>query len=241
MSIPLEICIDRADGLLACERGGADRIELCSALPLGGLTPSLGLMQAAAQQDIPVHVMIRPQIGGFEMTDAALDVALSDIACAKKIGLAGVVIGALTPQDELDHPKLRAMINAADGMQVTLHRAFDLTRDPILALEQAIDLGIHRLLTSGGALSATEGAAMLHDLKSIAGNRIRIAAGSGVTAKNVGELIRKTGVDEVHASCAAPKAAHARAQEMGFGPASEKITDAQTIRDLKSAIREAST
>jgi len=147
VNVPLEVCIDRTDGLTACLNGGADRIELCSSLSLGGLTPSFGFMEAASKIDIPVHAMIRPHAGGFVFERDAVEGMLADIKTARDLGLAGVVIGALNPNHDLDLDTLSQLIRAAGDMEITLHRAFDLTRTPAEALELAIDLGIHRIYT----------------------------------------------------------------------------------------------
>lgn len=237
MTCLLEVCVDDIAGLDAAQQGGADRIELCSSLGCGGLTPSAGLMAEAARHSLPVIALIRPRSGGFVYSEAEARVMLHDIARAAELGLAGVAIGALTPARQLDLPLLERLIRAAaDGqLQLTLHRAFDLVRDPGAALEAAIALGFQRVLTSGGAPTATAGTAQLAALVRQSQGRIRILAGSGIRPGNVTALLAATGVHEVHASCRAP-AHEAQADELlafGFSEASELKTSADEVRALR--------
>lgn len=239
MTRPLEVCIDTPAGLAACATGGADRIELCSALALGGLTPSQGLIELAAAQSIPVHVMIRPVPGGFCVTCDLVDQMVRDIELAKSLSLRGVVFGALTRDCELDHAVMTELLHATGKMETTLHRAFDLTPKPLDTLQTAIDLGMDRILTSGGGQTALEGAKTLAELKRRANGQITIAAGSGITAENVRDLLAATDVDEVHASCSVGHPADPKIVELGFGPDHETITDPGKIRALKTAIAKA--
>jgi len=163
-----------------------------------------------------------------------------DIEHAKALGLAGVVFGALTEHGDLDQAFMHPLIKAADGMEITLHRAFDLTATPMNALETAINMGVHRILTSGGTRTAIEGTKALANIKAKADGRIKIAAGSGITATNVGALLEKTGVDEVHASCSSLGNPYDRVAEFGFGPRQDRFTDAVLIREMKSALELAS-
>jgi len=233
----LEVCVDDVAGLEAAVEGGADRIELCSSLDLGGLTPSVGLMQEAAQLPIPVHVLIRPRAGGFVYSAAEERVMRRDIEQAAEQGLAGVAIGALNSEGRLDLPMLQRLIQAASGLQLTLHRAFDLVREPQAALEDAISLGFHRILSSGGALTAPAGAAQLAALVAQSRGRIQMLAGSGIHAENVQALLSASGVTEVHASCRAP--ALAAAPELlafGFAAPKARATSAALVRALKDKL-----
>jgi copper homeostasis protein len=237
MSILLEVCVDDAAGLHAAVQGGADRIELCSSLGVGGVTPSAGLMAEAAKLAIPVVALIRPRGGGFVYSETEEQVMRRDIELAAELGLAGVAIGALTSEGLLDLPLLRRLIWCAQGLQLTLHRAFDLVPDPAKALEDAVALGFHRILTSGGAPKAPAGAARLAALVAQSRGRIRILAGSGINADNVDELLRSTGVLEVHASCrTADVEAAPELVAFGFASASSRATSAAAVRELKTRL-----
>ena len=231
----LEVCVDDVAGLNAAVEGGADRIELCSSLDLGGVTPSAGLMAEASRSGLPVIALIRPRAGGFVHTAAEERVMLRDIELAAELGLAGVAIGALNDDLTLDLAMLERLITRVAGLQLTLHRAFDLVPDPAEALEQAITLGFHRILTSGGALHASAGAAQLAALVAQSRGRIRILAGSGITPDNVGALLAATGVREVHASCRAP-GPESTPELIAFGfaaPSPARRTSAAVLRELK--------
>lgn len=200
----LEICVDTIDGALAAQAGGGDRIELCSALSEGGLTPSAGLIKAAAALDIPAYAMIRPRSGMFEFSEADIQVMLHDIETVKAAGLAGVVLGAQRSDGALDTDVLHRLLQAADGMGASLHRVIDIVPDPLSALEDAIALGFERVLTSGGAVRAVDGVDMIREMVKQADGRIKIMPGSGLTEDNIAPFVAQTGVDEVHASCAKP-------------------------------------
>jgi copper homeostasis protein len=235
----LEVCVDDVAGLEAAVQGGADRIELCSSLEVGGLTASAGLMAEAGKLAVPVVALIRPRGGGFVYSEAEVRVMLRDIDLAAELGLAGVAIGALTSERTLDLAMLRRLAWHAEGLQLTLHRAFDLVRDPAAALEEAIALGFHRVLTSGGALKAPAGAAQLASLVERSRGRIRILAGSGITAGNVQELLSSTGVHEVHASCrVADVESSPELVAFGFAGPSGRATSATAVRELKRALLE---
>jgi len=162
---------------------------------------------------------------------------LRDIEQAARLGLAGVAIGALTADRLLDLPMLRRLASQAQGLQLTLHRAFDLVPDPATALEEAVSLGFHRILTSGGALKAPDGAARLASLVKQSQGRVRILAGSGITAENVQRLLSSTGVHEVHASCRAAVAEPApELVAFGFAGPSGRVTSAAVVRELKRLV-----
>lgn len=235
-SVVFEVCIDAPSALAVCRAGGADRVELCSALALGGLTPSHGLMKAAADCGLPCHAMIRPRDGGFSPDGETQRVMLSDIAAAREIGLAGVVVGALTADHKLDLPFLERCIAAAGALEVTLHRAFDLCADPVQAVEDAVALRMTRILTSGGAKHAWDGRHVIADMVAKADGRITIMAGSGVTAVNVAELVGATGVRDVHGSCAISVAEQDDVAAFGFGPPKRRETDLASIRAMRAAL-----
>jgi copper homeostasis protein len=195
----IEACVDAIDAALEAEKGGAGRLELCGELLQGGVTPSAGLIGAVRDRvRIPLFVLIRPRTGDFLYSADERDVMLRDIALAKSLGAEGVVIGALTADGDVDVETTRALVDAARPMQVTFHRAFDFARDQNVALDALIQLGVDRVLTSGGASNALEGAASLKRLAERAGDALTILAGGSITASNVAEIVRASGVREVH-------------------------------------------
>lgn len=215
----LEICCQDIDSVMAARDAGVGRIELCTALAEGGLTPSVGLIRAACQSGIPsVNVLIRPRSGDFLYSQAEVDIMCRDIQEAVKAGATGVVIGALDAEGNVDMAAMEKMCRAAGDAEVVFHRAFDLCADPIKALEDIVSLGCHRLLTSGCAASAMEGREMLRQLVQKSEGRIKIMAGAGVNASNIAD-IAATGVDAVHASAKAivPSRMKFRRQDVAMG------------------------
>lgn len=232
----LEVCVDTAAGLAAALEGGADRIELCAALAMGGLTPSLGLMRMAAAAAVPVYALIRPRAGGFVYDDAEIVVMLADIEAARAAGLAGVVIGAALADGQLDRVSLRALIAAAKPMDVTLSRVFDLVPEWRQAVDVAVALGVGRILTSGGAVRAVEGVERLAAVHSYAAGRIGILPGAGITADNVEAILARVPVSEIHASCSVPVTAEGAVQRLGFVGLGLRETEAGSVRALKTAM-----
>ena len=200
MAVDLEVCVDTIDGVAAAQAGGAERVELCAALSEGGLTPSVGMMREAARFEVPCYAMIRPRAGLFCYSSAEVAVMIADVEAAKEAGLAGVVIGAQDASGGLDAEVLRWLMDV--GLPATLHRVIDVVPDWRAAMDVAVDVGIERVLTSGGALRAMDGAGQLAQMVAYADGRLLVMAGSGVSAGNVAELVALTGVTEVHASCA---------------------------------------
>lgn len=201
MSYIFEACTANMASVEEAVLGGAERIELCTALPLGGLTPSLGMLKTIRQHFPPltIHVLIRPREGDFVYRKDEIAVMECDI---KEIlpYADGIVCGALLPNGDIDMDAMRRLVSAANGKPITFHRAFDVCRDPIMALEQIIDLGCHRLLTSGQQPTALEGIPLIRQLQSLAAGRIIIMPGSGVNERNVRQIIDQTGVSEIHGS-----------------------------------------
>lgn len=236
MQASLEVCIDNIGAINVCEAANIDRIELCSALELGGLTPSYSLMQAASGSHIRVYCMIRPTTGAFIYSDADIKCMLKDIEMVKSLGLAGVVLGAATSDRQLDLPALKVLCEASQGLGKTLHRVIDIVENPYKAIDQAIDLGFERILTSGGQLNVTDGMDQLAKMQQYAQGRIEIMAGSGVNAQNVGQLLAATGLSAVHSSCASPVAVSAQTVAFGFVSAQCRQTDLQKIKALQSAL-----
>ena len=239
MVVLLEVCVDDLGGLEAAIEGGADRIELCSALALGGLTPSAGLMEVAATFDIPCNAMIRPRAGDFVYSDEEIDIMLADIEAARNAGLAGVVLGASLPDGRLDRMVLDTLAKAAKGLDLTLHRAFDLVPNIPEAVEIAVKLGFSRVLTSGGARIALAGMDGLKRAIEAASGRISIMPGAGISAENAAQFLQ-LGVSEIHASCSSPVAMpQDRVAEFGFAPEGARHADTAKVRALKQALSRA--
>lgn len=232
----LEICVDDADGLQTAIAAGADRIELCSALATGGLTPSPGLMALAARAPIPVIALVRPRPGGFHYSPDELAMMVADIAAVRAAGLSGVAIGALSPDGDLDEAGLKALLDAAAGLDLTLHRAFDMARDRSATLEQAVALGFRRILTSGGASTAPEAVDELCRLAEEAKGRIAIMPGSGIRAASLPPLLSTGLFSEFHASASMPRERDANAARMGFEPAGWRRTDSGEIAALRALL-----
>lgn len=197
----LEICVDCLESALRAEKAGADRLELCGELLVGGLSPSPFLIrQVLAAVKIPVNVLLRPRFGDFRYSEEEKDVLLEEIALCARLGASGVVIGALEPEGGLDVEFLSECMARAGGLTRTLHRCFDVCREPERALEQAIGLGFDTILTSGQAAKAPQGLKQLARLRQLAGERIHIMAGSGVTAENIPQIFHATGITQYHLS-----------------------------------------
>jgi len=197
--ILVEACVDSVASSIAAERGGAQRLELCDALFDGGTTPSAGMIAACkAAVSIPVFVMIRPRGGDFVYSPAERDVMRRDVVVARELGADGVAIGGLRRDGTVDLALVRALTEAAHDLPVTFHRAFDFTPDLEVSLESLADAGVQRVLSSGGAPTAAEGAMVLGDLVRRAGSRIIVMAGGGVRDENVRALVSVSGVREVH-------------------------------------------
>ncbi|HEY0540912.1 MAG TPA: copper homeostasis protein CutC [Actinoallomurus sp.] len=196
-----EICLESADDVAAAAEAGADRVELCAALFEGGITPSHGMIEqavAVAAGRLRVHVIIRPRGGDFIYTPYEAEVMLRDIAAAKTAGADGVVIGALTPDAEIDTDLCARLVEAARPLSVTFHRAYDVTRDPEKAFEDVIALGVDRLLTSGAAPSALEGAELIARLVEKADGRIIVMPAGGINERTAARVAEQTGAQELH-------------------------------------------
>ncbi len=195
-----EACVDSVESALAAVTGGAGRLELCDNLVEGGTTPSAGMIDLCRERVlVPLFVLIRPRGGDFVYSADERAVMLRDILLCREAGVDGVVVGAMRPDGTVDADAMRPLVEAAHPMEVTFHRAFDSCRDPRVALETLIELGVDRVLTSGQARNALEGAAMIAQLVEQAAGRIEIMAGGRVNETNVAEIVDATGVEEVHA------------------------------------------
>ncbi|MDR0973222.1 MAG: copper homeostasis protein CutC [Prevotellaceae bacterium] len=197
-----EVCANSVESCRAAQCGGAHRVELCAAIPEGGTTPSAGAVRAARRllTDTRLHVIIRPRGGDFCYSDEELEIMREDIRFVRQAGADGVVFGCLSPSGELDIRAMDSLMQAAQGMSVTFHRAFDVCVDPLRMLEQLIERGVDRVLTSGGQPTAEQGVSLLQQLHVQARGRIAIMAGCGVTERNIGRIARETGITEFHFS-----------------------------------------
>ena len=197
----LEICAGSVESAIAARDGGAQRIELCAALEVGGVTPSAGLIAEARKiEGLVLNVIIRPRGGDFLYNEHEAACMEQDIRTCRELGVDGVVIGALTPEGDIDTTLCGRLIKAANGISITFHRAFDMCRDPKEALGQLISLGCHRVLTSGQAATAEAGIPLLKELVQLAGERIIIMPGCGVNSGNAARILKETGATEIHAS-----------------------------------------
>ncbi len=197
----LESCVDSVESALAAAEGGADRLELCANLIIGGTTPSPALFEEIRKvSPIRIHALIRPRFGDFCYTDYEFAMIRREVAMYREMGAEGVVIGILNPDGSLNMEQMEILMEEAGGMSVTLHRAFDVCRDPFEALDQAKKLGIHTILTSGQKNSASAGRDLLKELTERAGDAIDIMAGGGVNAQVIRELAPYTGAHVFHMS-----------------------------------------
>lgn len=236
-AIALEVCVDSIASLNAAVTGGADRIELCSALELGGLTPSAGLINAAAHCGIPVYAMIRLRAGDFSYSAEEIDLMVDDVQICAEAGLNGVVIGAART-GQLNVTGLEKLCRAAGTMGVTLHRVFDTLSEPLRAIESASDIGIERILTSGGALAADQGIDQIRQYVDFAGDRLAIMAGGGITNGNARRIVMQTGVREIHGSFGSiDDPTDPAIEQFGFSSGPRRTTDADTIRQIRRSLQ----
>ena len=233
-----EICIETPDALDACI-GVADRIELCSGLDVGGLTPSVGLMEQAKASGVETHVLIRPRSGDFTMTSADLAAAVADIGAARQLGLKGVVIGA-EREGALDRSAINEMVQASEGLDVTLHRVIDVLDDPVAVMEIAIEFGFVRILTSGSAPSAPEGITGLARLLDASAGRIEIMAGAGINSTNIAGIMDQTDIMSFHSSCSATRPLDSRYTAFGFGETVRSF-DLGEAKQIAAQLAQAST
>lgn len=202
-----EVCLDSVESAIEAQAGGADRVELCDNLFEGGTTPSAGAIKLAREKlTIGLHVIIRPRGGDFCYSDIEMDVMKQDVIMARELGADGVVIGVLTPDGQVDRERSGILIEAAGDMNVTFHRAFDMTRDPFEAMETIINLGCSRILTSGQEATVYEGMDLLKKLVQKAGNRIIIMPGNGISERNLDKIMKGIGAAEYHVYLHEPKA-----------------------------------
>jgi len=229
-----ELCAESLQACLAAREGGAHRIELCSALNDGGVTPSHALIEAAAARSgLPVHVLLRPRAGNFVYSEGEFMLMLADLQHAAALGASGFVAGVLDAEGKIDQRRMRRLVQLAGGLEVTFHRAFDTLADLDDALEQVIATGCRRVLTSGGAVDAETGADRLRSLRERAGDRIVIAAGGGLRVSNAAYIAATSGLKHFHGSV----------RRVGYGSALNHLFGAETQvhpTDIRAMIAELS-
>ena len=245
MNTEIEVCIDNLESLHNALSGGANRIELCSSLALGGLTPSFGMMKQAARiSSVPVYAMIRPRQGDFIFDDDDMLCMLEDIEACANAGLDGVVLGVLAPNGSIDMPKMQRLADKAHSFElgITFHRAIDQSSDFQAALEQIITLGCERVLTSGLAVNAGQGIDVLAAMVKQADGRIDIMAGAGVNAANAKMIQSTTQVPALHLSGKSTRPSlmeNNSSAHMGSGDIDDyqiPVTDSSKISDVRAVL-----
>ena len=236
--ILLECCVGSVESAVNAELGGAGRVELCAALELGGVTPSSAAIRLARERiDIPLFVLVRPRGGDFHYSPVEVEVMKTDIAGARDLGADGIVLGILRKDGNVDVERTAELIEAAGGASITFHRAFDSTPDPLAALETLRELGVNRVLTTGGARRAEEGLAGLGKLVEAAAGRIGILPGGGINHENCRQVVEQTGAREIHVGSAVCSAGP-RQEASGLGPGGIETpapggeTDPESVRRL---------
>ena len=242
----LEVSIEGVDGLLVAQENGADRVELCASVLEGGITPSIGMVREALRRArIPVFVIVRPRGGDFLYSEAEFESMRQDVMALKDLGVPGVVTGCLTAGGEVDEQRTAELLRLARPMSFTFHRAFDMVRDPVQALEGLIKLGVDRLLTSGQRGTAVEGLANLKHLGLVANGRIIVMPCGSIRAANVGQVCRETGLWELHfaAHKSESSAMTYRNPQVAMGLTEQDheyvktVTDPTTVRSMVEAAR----
>jgi copper homeostasis protein len=244
--VQIEICVDSVASAVAAERGGAKRLELCSDLLEGGITPSAGVIDLVrAKVSIALQVMIRPRGGDFCYTADEFEVMQRDIEMARKLSADGVVLGILDEEGQVDVQRSRKLVEVARPMEATFHRAFDMSADLFRSLEDVCATGADRILTSGGEPTALQGLASIAELVKAARARISIMPGSGIRPDNARRIVKESGVREIHAGLASavPSAMRFRNPRISMGIASEReyehrVVLEESVRSLRRAVSE---
>lgn len=240
MGYTLECCVDSVESAIAAKKGGADRIELCSALVIGGLSPSQALYRKIREQvDIPIRVLLRPRFGDFCYTDFEHEILKEEIRSFRKLGADGIVIGTMKPDGTLNLEQMKELMEEAQGMPVTLHRAFDMCQDPFVTLEEAKKLGISTILTSGQKNTCVDGVELLKELVEKAQGETEILIGGGVDASVLPMLSEKTKAKAYHMSgkISMESEMRYRKQDVSMGVAS--VSEYEIWRTSEKRVREA--
>lgn len=240
----LEICLDSVESAVNAERGGADRVELCAGLPEGGTTPSAGMIAAVRKKiSIGLQVMVRPRGGDFCYSADEFGIMQRDVLIAKQLGAGGVVFGVLDLEGRMDKPRMRQLIDLARPLRITCHRAFDMSSGFERALDDLVELGVDRVLTSGGQKSAIDAMPTLKQIAQHARGRISVMACGEISITNVKAVVNYTGVTEVHAGLGEPVASAMRFRNtrimMGSLAASEyqrTVVTEHSVRELRAAL-----
>jgi copper homeostasis protein len=204
-SISIEVCVDSVASALAAERGGAMRVELCSSLIDGGVTPSTGLIELVRTKiSLALHVIIRPRGGDFFYTPDEFEIMRKDILAAKELGADGVVLGILDMEGNVDIERTSQLVDLAHPLNVTFHRAIDMSADLLRAVEDIYQTGANRLLTSGGERTGLEGIQKISQIVKVAGGRIAVMACGGINHENAVSIVAQTGVKEIHVGLGSP-------------------------------------
>lgn len=230
----LEICANSFQSAINAEKAGAHRIELCSELSVGGVTPSYGLLKKVMSElTIPVHVLIRPRSGDFTYSDEEFDIMKENIQLCEKLGCSGIVSGVLHDNNTIDVERTQELIELSKPMNFTFHRAFDVVLNPKNAMQQLIDMGVDRVLTSGQKEKAEQGIDLLIELQSVAKNKIIIMPGSGINANNT-HLFKEAGFKEIHTSASK---VIIKNRDCYFGNTQQTVSDLSTIKEILKVIR----
>ena len=236
----LEACVDSVESALAAARGGASRLELCGSLVIGGTTPNPWLFQEIRKHtDIRIHVLIRPRFGDFCYTNEEFVLIREAVKEFRKLGAEGVVIGCLKPDGTMNMEQMKILMEEAEGMSVTLHRAFDVCADPYETMEQSISLGIDTILTSGQKNVCTLGTDLLRELVEKSAGRIKIQVGSGVNAAVIREIYPKTGATAFHMSGKKTLDSEMKYRKEGVNMGLPSLSEFEVWRTDETAIREA--
>lgn len=232
----LEICANSYQSAINAQKASADRVELCSELSIGGITPSYGFLKEISKEiSIPVHVLIRPRSGDFCYSNDEFEIMKSNIKLCKELGFNGIVSGVLNADNSIDIQRTKELITLSKPLSFTFHRSFDCVSKPEKNLEILIDLGVHRLLTSGLQIKAENGMELLKKLKKIAQNKLIILPGSGINSKNA-LLFKEAGFQEIHTS--ASKIIHTENSTF-FGKNVQTISDISKIKEILKVIKNA--
>ena len=238
--IKAELVVTTTQAAIAAEQAGASRIELCQHLEVGGITPSIGLVQSVCDHvEFPVHVLIRCRRGNFCYNQHEVGEMVRDVRAVVEAGADAIVIGALTSSHEVDAEAMQRFLDAADGCPITFHRAFDVAADPYRAFDAIAQLGMNRILTSGQQATAPEGSALIAELVKRAGEQLTILPGSGINAGNVAQLVQQTGASEVHFSAVKRVPQQAAEVAMGNGSPEEstiEVFDAEKAQAVFQAL-----
>ncbi len=231
----LEICANSCQSALNAEKAGADRIELCSELSIGGITPSYGLLEKISKEiTIPVNVLIRPRSGNFCYTDDEFEIMKTNIKTCKELGFNGIVSGILNPDNSIDIKRTRELIAISKPLSFTFHRAFDCVQNPKESLQQLFNLKVNRILTSGLQEKAINGINLLIELQKIAKNKLIILPGSGINPKNA-QLFKEAGFKEIHTSASKEKVN----SNVFFDKTKQTVSDTKTIQEILKVIKDA--